>query len=99
MRISLHHRQLLKDEVARTLGSGCDVLLFGSRLDDAVHGGDVDLLVRCPAPIDRKVWVAAMLAARAERLLDGRKVDVLLLDPDTPQDPVHRKALDQGLPL
>jgi len=99
MRLSPHHRQLLKDEFTRSLGPGCEVLLFGSRLEDAARGGDVDLLVRSPALIDRKAWVAALLSARAERLLDGRRVDVLLLDPDTPHDPIHQTALAQGVPL
>lgn len=39
------------------------------------------------------------LAARAERLLGGRRVDVLLLDPSTDVQPVHAAALATGVPL
>jgi hypothetical protein len=39
------------------------------------------------------------LGARLERALGGRKVDVLLVDPSTPLQPVHRIALSQGVPL
>lgn len=99
MRLSTRHRQLLKDDIASVLGPGCEVLLFGSRLDDAARGGDIDLLVRTPGSVDRKAWLAASLAARAERLLDGRKVDIVLLEPDTPLEPIHESALAQGVAL
>jgi hypothetical protein len=39
------------------------------------------------------------LAARAERLLGGRRVDVLLLDPATAAQPVHEAALLTGVAL
>ena len=83
----------------RALGADCELLLFGSRIDDNRRGGDVDLLVRSPRPLQRKVWLAAHLAARAERLLEGRRVDVLLLDPTTAAQPVHDAALLTGVAL
>jgi hypothetical protein len=43
--------------------------------------------------------LAARLAARAERLLNGRRVDVLLLDPGTLIEPVHTAALATGVAL
>ena len=99
MRISTVHRQALRQHFREALGSDCDVLVFGSRLDDAARGGDVDLLVRSQQPLQRKEWLAAMLAAQAERLMEGRQVDVLLLDPDTVLQPVHKVALETGVAL
>ena len=77
----------------------CEILVFGSRLDENARGGDVDLLVRTAAPVAGKVWLASRLAARAERLLDGRRVDVLLIDPESRLEAIHRSALEQGVPL
>lgn len=99
MRISPSQRLALKQQFARQLGDDCEVRLFGSRVDDAAQGGDVDLLVQCPRRVERKTWRAAQLAAGAERLLQGRKVDVLLVDPDTELEPVHRIALQTGILL
>lgn len=99
MRLSPEHRLALKSHFARELGADCEVLLFGSRADDERRGGDVDLLVRSPRPLQRPVWLAARLAARAERLLGGRRVDVLLLGPATPLQPVHEIALATGVRL
>lgn len=99
MRLSPSQRLALKQQFARQLGDDCEVRLFGSRLDDAARGGDVDLLVQCPRRVERKVWHAARLAVGAERLLQGRKVDVLLVDPDTVLEPVHHVALQTGVLL
>jgi predicted nucleotidyltransferase len=99
MRLNPLQRSALRQEFARELGADCPVLLFGSRLDDAARGGDVDLFVQSPRPLERKVWLAARLAARAERILDGRSVDVLLVDPNTQLQPVHDVALRTGIPL
>ena len=99
MRLSLEHRLALKSHFAREVGADCEVLLFGSRIDDDRRGGDVDILVRSPRLLLRHAWLAARLAARAERLLGGRRVDVLLLDPATPIQPVHAAALESGVAL
>lgn len=73
--------------------------MFGSRADNELRGGDVDLLVRSSRPLEHRVWLAARLAARAERVLGGRRVDVLLIDPATPLGPVHSAALATGVAL
>ena len=99
MRLSTAQRLALKQRFLDELGPDCVIRIFGSRADDAARGGDVDLLVQCPRRLDRKVWLAARLAASAERSLEGRKVDVLLVDPDTPLQPVHRAALREGIVL
>ena len=100
MRLSTAQRLALKQRFSDELGPDCEVRIFGSRADDAARGGDVDLLVRCcPRRLERKVWLAARLAVSAERLLGGRKVDVLLVDPDTSLQPVHHAALRDGIAL
>jgi len=99
MRLSTEQRLALKAQFADALGADCEVLLFGSRTDDDQRGGDVDLLVRSPRILQRPVWLAARLAVRAARLLGGRQVDVLLLDPATQVQAVHAAALESGIPL
>jgi len=96
MTLSTEHRALLKQEFTRQLGPDHELKLFGSRLDDMARGGDVDLLVISPKPIEQRVGVACKLAARAERLLGGRRVDVLLIDPNTALLPIHHLAMKAG---
>ena len=99
MRLSTAQRLALKQRFSDELGPDCEIRIFGSRANDAARGGDVDLLVRCPRRLERKVWLAARLAVSAERVLDGRKVDVLLVDPETALQPVHVAALRDGIAL
>lgn len=99
MRLSTAQRLALRQRFTDELGPDCVIRVFGSRTDDSARGGDVDLLVQCPRRLERKVWLAARLAASAERLLEGRKVDVLLIDPDTLWQPVHHAALRDGIAL
>ena len=77
-------------------GPDASVRLFGSRLHDELKGGDIDLLVECPRPVERPVWLAAQITARLQRALGDRKIDVLLIDPTIPLEPVHLVAQLEG---
>ena len=37
-----------------------------------------------------------LFGSRLQRLLGDRRIDVLLIDPDTPLEPVHRVAPSEG---
>ncbi len=77
-------------------GADACVRLFGSRFNDDMRGGDIDLLVECPRPVVRPVWLAAQITARLQRTLGDRKIDVLVIDPSTPLEPVHLVARAEG---
>lgn len=53
MRLSPEQKEALVRIVRKHLGSRSDVYLFGSRLDDALKGGDVDILVDVEKPVPR----------------------------------------------
>jgi hypothetical protein len=55
------------------------------------------LLVSSSQVLENKVVLAARLAAGAERILEGRRVDVLILDPETVVEPVHLEARKNGM--
>lgn len=74
-------------------------MLFGSRVHNTQRAGAVDLLVKSPNVFLNPTWLVAGLAASSERLLGGKSVDVLLLDPLTNVQHVHTVALATGLPL
>ena len=99
MRISPHAREAIVRTTAELAGADARVRLFGSRLRDELRGGDIDLLVECPEPVERPVWLAAQITARLQRVLGERRIDVLLIDPSTVLDPVHRVAQTEGIEL
>jgi predicted nucleotidyltransferase len=96
MRLSSDQIRTIGQVVAEFAGADASVRLFGSRADDAARGGDIDLLVEVPRPIDRPAVLGATIAARLERQLGGRKVDVLLSAPNLQSLPIHRIARSTG---
>ncbi len=99
MRLSQEHIRALKRLAEEEAGPSAQLRLFGSRLDDAARGGDVDLLLELDAPVAHPAPLIARLAARASRAMDGRKVDVLLLAPNLMRQPIHDIAQRQGVLL
>ena len=99
MRLTDAQRRAIVEETARLLGPGARVRLFGSRVDDNIRGGDIDLLVETPDPVVQPALAAARLAVKIERRLDGRHVDVVLVTPETPALPIHDIARRQGMAL
>ena len=99
MRLAPSDRDSIVKLVHELAGPDARVRLFGSRTDDRMRGGDVDLLVSMAGPVERPAWLAARLAARIERALGGRRVDVLLQAPNLAEQAVHRAALAEGVLL
>ena len=99
MRLSRSQIQAIVAATAELAGAEVQVRLFGSRLDGSLRGGDIDLLVECPHPVARPVWLAAQITARLQRRLGDRKIDVLLIDPSTRLEPVHHVAKTFGVLL
>lgn len=99
MRLSPQSQIIIHQAVVQRYGDRAQVRLFGSRLDDAAKGGDIDLHVRIQGEVSNPIWEASLLAAQLQRLLDGRKVDVRLLDKIQTTLPVDTVALSQGVLL
>lgn len=82
MRLTSDQVQAIRKAASSTFGDGAAVWLFGSRVDDAKKGGDIDLLVRPAAaaagqPFARKIRMLTLL----ERSLGERKIDLVIEQP------------------
>jgi len=99
MRLDDKTREIIKGELASQLGAEAVVRLFGSRVDDAPRGGDIELLIEPRQPLPQRIQSECRLAARMFIKLGGRKVDMLIKDPLGRQQPIHEQALRQGIIL
>ena len=101
MRLSAHDRLAIQRATAEVAGPDARVFLFGSRTRDEMRGGDIDLLVELPAvrSTDERLQVSIRTAARLQRLIGERKIDVLVADPLTPETPLLRAAREQAMAL
>ncbi len=99
MRLSTTQRNAILDAIHGEAGLAVRVLLFGSRLDDSLRGGDVDLMVEFSQPVEHPALMSARLATRALRALGGRKVDVVISAPNLLRTSIHEIAYAEGEPL
>ena len=99
MRLTPEQIELTRQTVQSLLGAGSRVWLFGSRVDDSMRGGDIDLLVDCDNQVNDPALLAARLAARLSRAMSGRKVDVVIRAPNLMALPIHTIAVEEGVQL
>ncbi|MDW8323550.1 MAG: nucleotidyltransferase domain-containing protein [Burkholderiales bacterium] len=96
MRLTLEQVQFIKATVERYFGPGARVWLFGSRLDDAKRGGDVDFYVE---PCKPGAWFQRRLLCLVE-LKEGLPypIDLVVAEPGLPRA-VDRIARAEGVRL
>lgn len=99
MRLSPESIAVIVQTVKAQLGEEAQVRLFGSRLDDSAKGGDIDLHITVGKALPNWVWEGTQLAAKLERLLEGRKVDVRLIDASQTAQAIDHIALKEGVLL
>jgi len=96
MRLTADQIRIILQLAHQIAGNQTRVRVFGSRLDDHAHGGDIDLMLELTEPVDNPALMAAKMAAKVSRAMHGRKVDVLLSAPNLKHLPIHDIAFNQG---
>lgn len=99
MRMPPNYQTTITETAIKVFGARVSVWLFGSRLDDAAKGGDVDLLIKLESPTADKAILAARYNALLQMKLGLQKFDVLVIDPSTPLKQIHQHALSKGVQL
>lgn len=99
MRLTSQQSRAIVELAHQLAGKQASVRLFGSRLDDHAKGGDLDLLLEVPEPVTNPALLAARFSAKISRLMQGRKVDVVLAAPNLMRLPIHNIALKEGVLL
>lgn len=93
MRLPPNSERAICEAVYAAAGADAEVYLFGSRLDDAARGGDVDIYVESGAGMSplRK----AQLKLDLEALL-GLPVDLVIATKGAERTPFQRIARNKG---
>jgi predicted nucleotidyltransferase len=98
MRLTREEAETIRTVLRRAFGAHAEVWLFGSRTDDALSGGDIDLYVE--TPLDQGL-VEAKLDALGElrRAMGDQRFDLVVRP--LPQRPTafQKLAKAQGVPL
>lgn len=96
MRLTEDQAQAIVRLARQVAGSQARVRVFGSRLDDHAHGGDLDIMLELPEAVENPALMAARISAKLSRVMHGRKVDVLLSAPNLMRLPIHDVAFSEG---
>ena len=97
MRLNSDQIQSIRQLAAQVAGQGfVGVRVFGSRVNDQAKGGDLDLMLEFSQQVDNPALIAAQMAAKASRIMQGRKVDVLLSAPNLKYLSIHEIAFKEG---
>lgn len=99
MRLTSEQILAIKKTAHQVLGQDARVTLFGSRVNDALKGGDIDLLFEVDRAVDNRAVVMGALYASLISSLGDRKIDVLFKDAATPMAPVMAMAHQTGVVL
>ena len=96
MRLTPDQTRIILSCVHQQFGADAQVKLFGSRLDDSLRGGDVDLLVETTAaPTLHQRALATMALERALNL----PVDIVAVQRGHPGSAFARIARGQAQPV
>lgn len=96
MRLQVREIQTILRVAKEIYGNDVEVYLFGSRVDDAKRGGDIDLLVRTALPQKKGILARIRMMARLKYLLGDQKIDII---GDYEDSLVAREALKKGILL
>jgi predicted nucleotidyltransferase len=100
MRLSSSQVEAIKQETAHFFGAQAEVWLFGSRVDDAAKGGDVDLYVRSGmSDADQLAEARFAFLARLKRRIGDRKIDLVLQREGGDVLSIYALARQQGVQL
>jgi predicted nucleotidyltransferase len=98
MRITEQQQQDIKRITREIMGPEAQVRLFGSRVDDARKGGDIDLYIETPRT-ENVLSSKAMLLRALWQALGPQRIDIVIRPYNQALKPIHQDAIEQGVLL
>ena len=99
MRIAPSEAKAIKETASAVFGERAAVWLFGSRADDALKGGDIDLYIELP-PEDYVYAKKLHFWCELVKRLGDQKIDIVINKIGaSPHLPIHDVARSKGIRL
>lgn len=99
MRLDKNEIENIKDLSQICFGNGSKVILFGSRVDDSLKGGDIDLYIvprkKMSRSERRKERIKYLVYLKSK--IGDQKIDLILSEDD--KRAIEREALETGIEL
>mgnify|MGYP000167287197 CR=1 FL=1 len=97
MRITDKEKYLIIQYAKEIFGENNNLYLFGSRIDDAKKGGDIDLFLESDKGINMEQQVEFI--AKLYRNVTTRKIDLVVKNPLAADKPIYHTAKEEGILL
>ncbi|MGD9984136.1 MAG: nucleotidyltransferase domain-containing protein [Porticoccaceae bacterium] len=99
MRLTDEQRNAIVEEAVGVFGPGARVRLFGSRVDDKIRGGDIDLHVETEGSAAELLDRELKFYARLIRRLGERRIDIVVHRRGEVARPIDERAWQTGVVL
>lgn len=97
MRLTDFEKKTIIELAKKYFGNNTSVYLFGSRVYDNEKGGDIDLFLETDR--EREKTAEIEFLTRYRRLINERKVDLIVKTPSSIHRPIFDTAKSKGIHL
>jgi uncharacterized protein len=97
MRLTGYERKMIKETARNVFGPEVKIFLFGSRTDNALKGGDIDLFIETENQTSLQDKISFISKLKWD--LGDQKIDVLVSSPGKKQKKIYAAAKQKGLEL
>ena len=98
MRLTKAQVVIIQEGVLQCFGQDAKAWLFGSRVDDAKRGGDIDIYIETSL-YDTLLDARLKLMTYFVKTLGEQKIDIVVRSLSSPLLPIHEIAKSTGIPL
>lgn len=81
IRLTETQADIIKSEVAKIFGDQAIVYLFGSRVNAAAKGGDIDLYIELSEPLPNALALSLKLNGALQQAFGMQRIDILTHEP------------------
>jgi predicted nucleotidyltransferase len=100
MRLKKNELAAIKEVTKEIFGANATIRLFGSRTNDTLKGGDIDLLILCNRTISssEKYQLKIKFLVQLKKIVGDQKIDVLI-DGNQQESSFFKTVKDEGILL
>lgn len=101
MRLTQHQIEILKSTALDIFGPESGLVLFGSRVDDSLQGGDIDLYITgFNRPVELQLDAKLRFLVKVKQKIGEQRIDLIFAPPPNKAPlPIHQIAAQTGIPL
>ena len=99
MRLSKYEQKTIKQTAGQIFGDEAKVYLFGSRVDDNLKGGDIDIYIEVNGSIENLLEKRIRFLVELDKELGEQKIDVIINNGLRDDKLIYQQARDNGVRL